>query len=115
MVAARRIHPGVRSNAVISKGFWANIYRAIGHVKAGYTLESLSDLFPRNYKLKTINYSTGIIANIACFVFYRVVRNIKNKYVRNALGVPLLFFKWLDFFNGERLSSSLFAVYQKMW
>ena len=98
---------------IYPKVFGRSFHRKVGHVMDGYTLEKLREQFPENYSLIESSYNTGLPAGIGCFLFYRLVNNIGNKYLRIPLEISLQVFRKLDLINNKYVSCSLFAVFRK--
>ncbi len=95
------------------KVFGREMHDRIGHKLDGYTRESLSALFPFNYELTHITYSTGLFASTACAIQARVLGRISNVQLRWIFSTPLLALRSCDWINGPKISCSLFAVYRK--
>ena len=83
----------------------------VGHKIDGYTLEGITQIFEEiNCELVYSKYNTGFISNIGCFMYYRI---FPEKRVIEFFKIFFLYvFKFLDFFNGEKISSSLFVVFK---
>ena len=93
------------------KIFGQTFHKKVGHVVSGYTVNLLRIV------LNTINsepifykYNTGLFSNIGCAIFYRVT--FMNKALEHIKILLLYIFKYFDFFNGEKVSCSLFAVFR---
>jgi len=91
--------------------FGKKFHKSIGHKINGYNIENLSALFSLdNCELVYSKYNTGLFSNVGCFLYYRI--HFENKYLMYFKSILLHFFSYLDFFNNEKLSCSLFAVYK---
>ena len=93
--------------------FGRAMHERIGHLLDGYTSDTLSALFPSNYRLAQIRYSTGTFASALCALQARVIGKIPGEQLRWLLSTPLLALRGVDFANGPRSSASLFAVFEK--
>lgn len=93
------------------KVFGDKFHESIGHVRDGFTLRELEDLMKTiNYRLEYHSYNTGYISSAGCFIYYRFFPS--NKYL-NLLKVLVLYpFRYLDIYNSERVSCSIFAVFR---
>jgi SAM-dependent methyltransferase len=92
--------------------FGQRFHQAVGHVVDGYRLEDLRNFLP-DYELVIHKYNTGLLASALCAFFYRVLSRVSLPVlgpVLRAACIPLTRFDWM---NGESLSCSLFAVFQK--
>lgn len=97
------------------KVFGRKFNKEVGHVHDGYTVEELCELFGSDFKLVKHSYNTGLLANLGCFIFYRFVRNIKKRRIRFLFLLLIhLLFRPLDIFNGPKVSSTLFAVFERV-
>lgn len=91
------------------KVFGAAFHQKVGHVRSGYHLEELNALFatiggrPIGHR-----YNTGLIGNLGCAIYYRLPG---NRYATALKALALSPFRLLDFYNGPRVSCSLFAAY----
>ncbi len=102
------------------KFFGRKFHYSIGHLRDGYTIEELDELFNScGFDRLNFGYNTGFPANIGCWLYYNKP-NLKNKYLKFLKHLILLiFFKFFDvlgvsdIFNGPNLSCTLFAVYKK--
>ncbi len=95
------------------KVFGKKFHLKIGHLRDGFTLDELTNLFSAlNSKLVYHEYNTGLIPSIGCGIYYRAM--FKNKYLNLIKSLILYPFSFLDFkfLNSERFSSSLFAVFK---
>jgi SAM-dependent methyltransferase len=95
------------------KIFGREFHISIGHVKDGYTLDELDDLFSKlGCERLYYSYNTGLLGNIGCYLFYNRLKT-QNKYINFIKFLFLYPFLFLDFYNNYKVSSSLFAVYRK--
>jgi 2-polyprenyl-3-methyl-5-hydroxy-6-metoxy-1,4-benzoquinol methylase len=96
------------------KVFGLDFHRRVGHVIDGFTLESLNALFAGSACERVeSSYNTGMVANVFCYLYYRYIISISNKYLKFVLTLAVHPFRVLDVANGAGRSSSLFAVYEK--
>ena len=93
--------------------FGRRFHSEVGHLVDGYRLEDLNGVVPSYYKLIKWRYNTGPLTWPGCVLYYRYVRRIRNHHVRSLFSAALVPFRWLDLLNGDGISASLFAVYQK--
>lgn len=89
--------------------FGEQFHESIGHLRDGFTLSELEGLMKKvNYKIEYYSYNTGYPSSIGCFAYYRFFPS--NRYL-NLLKVLLLYpFRFLDIYNSEKISCSIFAV-----
>ena len=95
-----------------SKVFGKKFHHMIGHVTEGFGLYELQEIFRDvGAELLYYKYNTGMISNLGCAVYYRIVT--KQKLLR-ILKIALLYpFSYLDIINHSKISSTLFAVFVK--
>jgi 2-polyprenyl-3-methyl-5-hydroxy-6-metoxy-1,4-benzoquinol methylase len=93
--------------------FGREMHERIGHLLDGYTEETLSALFPANYRMVQVRYSTGKAASMLCALQARGIARVPGEQLRWLLSTPLLALKGIDFGNGPDTSASLFAVFEK--
>lgn len=96
------------------KIFGRNFHEKIGHLRDGYSLEELDELFTGDFKCRRLEYSynTGLIGNIGCWLYYNILGSTNN-YFNFLKGLILYPFIWMDLYNSPRVSCTLFAVYRK--
>lgn len=94
------------------KVFGQKFHIAVGHVKDGYNLSEIEDLFKTiGYKVKSHSYNTGLFGGLGCFLYYRfMIKNSNLNIIKQLLLYP---FSKIDFINNENISSSLFVVLEK--
>lgn len=91
------------------KVFGEKFHKSIGHLIDGYRKSELDILFEM-IKFKNIyfEYNTGLIGNIGAYFYYHSIDKVKI----------LLYFLTLPFrvvdINSSKISSSLFAVYDRL-
>jgi 2-polyprenyl-3-methyl-5-hydroxy-6-metoxy-1,4-benzoquinol methylase len=89
--------------------FGRSFHRTVGHVTDGYHIRELNALLATiGGRLICHSYSTGLLSNLGCGVYYRIP---KNRYVTPVKALLLSPFRVLDFYNGPRVSCSLFGAY----
>jgi SAM-dependent methyltransferase len=93
--------------------FGREMHERIGHVVDGYTPETLDHLFPPAYSRIETRYSTGPIGSTLCAIQARGIMKFATPQLRWLCSTPLLALHKLDFLNGPRISTTLFAVYRK--
>lgn len=94
------------------KIFGTEFHEKIGHVKDGYSIYELFDLFEKiDLKNKYYSYNTGYFSNIGCFFYYRYFP--KNQYINFIKIVLLNPFRFLDFYNSNNVSCTIFAVFSR--
>ncbi len=93
--------------------FGRAMHERIGHLLDGYTQETLAALFPSNYRLLKVRYTTGRFASALCALQARGIGKLPGEQLRWLLSTPLLALRKIDFGNGPGNSASLFAVFQK--
>lgn len=95
------------------KVFGRKFHERIGHLKDGYSLEELDNLF-KDLNCSRIEsvYNTGLFASIGCWLYYSVL-NSTNNFFTFLKAIILYPFIWLDIYNSPRVSCTLFAVYRK--
>ena len=91
------------------KVFGEKFHKLIGHLIDGYKKSELDDLFAKvNYENIYFEYNTGLIGNIGAYIYYHGIDKVKI----------LLYFLTLPFrivdINSSKISSSLFAVYNRL-
>ncbi len=93
--------------------FGRNFHIKIGHLVDGYSLVQLDKLFD-NIGCQRImhRYNTGIFSNMGCWLYYNKL-SITNKYFNFLKSLFLYPFRFLDFYNNDKVSCTLFAVYKK--
>jgi len=85
-------------------------HKKAGHVRQGYILQELNNLFEKiGGRMIYYKYNTGLISNLGCAIYYRSISD--NKYLTALKSLALYPFRFLDFYNNDRVSSSLFAAY----
>ena len=96
------------------KIFGRNFHERIGHLREGYSMEELDELFAGSFKCRCIehSYNTGLVGNIGCWLYYNVLGSTNN-YFNFLKGLVLYPFIWLDLYNSPGTSCTLFAVYRK--
>lgn len=94
------------------KVFGQKFHLAVGHVKDGYNLSEIEELFkPIGYQIKSHSYNTGLFGGLGCFLYYRfMIQNPNINIIKQLLLYP---FSKIDFINNEKISSSLFVVLEK--
>lgn len=94
------------------KVFGQKFHIEVGHVKDGYNLSEIEDLFKTiGYKVKSHSYNTGLFGGLGCFLYYRfMIKNPNLNIIKQLLLYP---FSKIDFINNEKISSSLFVVLEK--
>ncbi|HIH64450.1 MAG: hypothetical protein PWP32_1661 [Methanothermobacter sp.] len=94
------------------KVFGENFHESIGHLRDGYTLRQLSKLFKGiDCELNTYSYNTGHFSDMGCYLYYRFFPS--NRYL-NLFKILLLYpFRFLDIYNSESISCSIFAVFSR--
>lgn len=91
------------------KIFGEDFHYKMGHVKNGYYLKEIENLFETiNYKIVDFSYNTGLFSEIGCFFYYRVT--VKNAYIDLMKVILLTPFRYIDIINSEKISCTLFAV-----
>jgi SAM-dependent methyltransferase len=94
------------------KIFGEEFHNNVGHVKNGYTLEEINALFQGiGFKITDFSYNTGLLSRMGCFLYYRV--NIENKYLNAIKDIILAPFRFLDFYNSEKVSCSIFIMLKR--
>jgi len=89
--------------------FGAAFHRKVGHVRSGYRLEELNALFAEvGGKLIAHRYSTGLLSNLGCALYYRLPATRLAIALKAILLSP---FRLLDLYNSPAVSCSLFAAY----
>ncbi|MHB8422740.1 MAG: class I SAM-dependent methyltransferase [Leptospirales bacterium] len=89
------------------KIFGEKFHLQLGHLRDGYSLGEIRELFKEiDYEVVEYSYNTGLLGAFGCFLYYRILLN-NNSLAKQLLLYP---FHFIDFFNNERLSASLFAV-----
>ncbi|UCD49529.1 MAG: class I SAM-dependent methyltransferase [Phycisphaerales bacterium] len=89
--------------------FGSAFHQKIGHVRSGYRIEELNALFAEiGGRVICHSYSTGLISRLGCAVYYRTPATRRVTALKAILLSP---FRVLDFYNGPRVSCSLFAAY----
>ena len=114
----KKIKPRLKDDAVFivsvptynyPKVFGKAFHENIGHVRKGFNLEELEELFKEiGVKIIHHSYNTGLFSNVGCAIYYRIQLN--NKFLDTLKCILLYPFQFLDFFNSRKLSSSLFVV-----
>ena len=93
------------------KVFGRTFHEKIGHLRDGFTKIELENLFRQvNGKLIYYTYNTGVFSSLGCAIYYRILSN--NSYLNMLNGIALSPFRFLDIYNSEKLSCSLFAVFR---
>jgi SAM-dependent methyltransferase len=117
--AARMLKPG--GSVLISvptrrypRIFGREYHEAVGHVRDGFNLQELDDLFGPSFERVQYNYNTGLIASAACACFYRFVPNIRSRKLAIFSMISLHLSRLVDVLNGESRSCSLWAVYRQV-
>ena len=91
------------------KVFGEEFHKNIGHLKDGYNIIELSKLFEKiDYEIEQYSFNTGYFSSIGCFFYYRY--SPKNRYVNFLKRLLLYPFKYIDIYNSQKVSCSLFAV-----
>jgi 2-polyprenyl-3-methyl-5-hydroxy-6-metoxy-1,4-benzoquinol methylase len=91
--------------------FGKEFHERVGHVVDGFTLQELKSLFDEIGAMMIYHkYSTGLISIIGCALYYRFLCD--KRYISVLKGLLLYPFRFLDFYNSERVSCSLFAVFK---
>lgn len=94
------------------KVFGQKFHIAVGHVKDGYNLSEIEEIFKTiGYHVKIHSYNTGLFGGLGCFLYYRFM--IKNPNINIIKQLLLYPFSAIDFINNEKTSSSLFVVLEK--
>jgi len=94
------------------KFFGRKFHERIGHLKDGYSISELDNLFDRiNCERVFFKYNTGLISNLGCFLYYNLL-DFNNRYLNLFKSLILYPFKFFDFYNSNKVSCSLFAVYK---
>ncbi|CAK1314192.1 type 12 methyltransferase [Burkholderia pseudomallei] len=93
--------------------FGLKYHSAVGHVRDGFNLQELDQLLGPSYKRTQYSYNTGLVASIACACFYRLIPKIPVRKIAILSMISLHLSRLVDVFNGESLSCSLWAVYQR--
>ncbi|MDP4062066.1 Ubiquinone biosynthesis O-methyltransferase, mitochondrial [Rhodobacteraceae bacterium LE17] len=92
------------------KVFGNAYHEKVGHVRDGYSVEELEVLFnAAGARLVSHTYSTGRVARIGCFAYYRL--NTGSNFLNAILGFLVLPFRYMDVGNSKDASCSLFAVF----
>lgn len=95
------------------KIFGRKFHNKIGHLRDGYSLDQLDELFHSvGCQRIMYKYNTGILSNVGCWLYYNKL-NFNNGYINLLKQIILYPFKFLDFYNNLKTSCSLFAVYSK--
>ena len=111
----KRIKPGCKiiisvPTPLYPKVFGRRFHKQVGHVVDGYTLNNLDELFDNfNYSREYSGYNTGLIANLFCAAYYRLL--FENKIIYYLKSLLLYFGKNLDLINNKSVSCSIFAIY----
>ena len=97
-----------------SSYFGQTFHKRIGHVKNGYTVNELDEIFINKLGCARVfaKYNTGIFSNVGCWLYYNIFRT-SNKYLRFLKGLVLYIFRFTDFYNSPQVSCTLFTVYEK--
>ncbi len=91
--------------------FGQDFHEKVGHLVDGFTSQGLKYLFNEiGATMIYSEYNTGLISNIGCALYYRFFLNIR--YISFLKGLLLYPFRFLDLYNSERVSCSLFAVFE---
>jgi len=99
---------------IYPKIFGRKTHIKVGHLVEGYSESQLDGLFLKmNYQKVMREYNTGMPAIISCWLSYNIFSS-ENKYFNFFKFLFLYPFKFLDFYNGPKVSTSLFAVYKKV-
>lgn len=86
-------------------------HRKVGHVHDGYSLSDLNRLFAViGYKSVFHEYNTGFPVNHICSLYYKY--NFRNRYLNFLKNSLLGRLSFLDCWNDEKRSCSLFSVYK---
>lgn len=94
------------------KIFGEEFHDNVGHVKDGYTLEEINALFQGiGFKITDFSYNTGLLSRVGCCLYYHITSN--NLFINLFKDLFLSPFRFLDFYNSEKVSCSLFMVLKK--
>lgn len=92
---------------VIGRSF----HEAVGHVRDGFNLTELERMFDKiGGTLEFHRYSTGFPAELACALYYRTLTS--NRYINNLRTIVFSPFRFMDWFNNQKISCSLMAVFK---
>jgi len=96
------------------KIFGKKFHREVGHVVDGYNLRELDNIFEKNLECTRVEqkYNTGLISSVICYLNYNLLYNIKQKHLPILKAIILLPFRYTDFINSSRVSTSLFVIYK---
>jgi len=93
--------------------FGREFHNAVGHVRDGFTMDELDGLLGTSYERIQSSYNTGLVAGAACACFYRLIPKIRFRKVAILGIIGLHLARLADFFNGESISCSIWAVYRR--
>ncbi|HXN46027.1 MAG TPA: class I SAM-dependent methyltransferase [Bryobacteraceae bacterium] len=93
--------------------FGRRFANAIGHLVDGYQIEDLAGMAPPGYRLITWKYNTGVLASALCALHFRLLGRLRMPLLARLLQVPGLLLSGADWINGRRVSSSVFAAFEK--
>jgi 2-polyprenyl-3-methyl-5-hydroxy-6-metoxy-1,4-benzoquinol methylase len=93
--------------------FGRRFANAIGHLVDGYEIGDLAGMVPQGYRLIAWKYNTGALASALCALHFRLLRRLRVPVLARALQVPGLLLSGADWINGRRVSSGVFAAFEK--
>ncbi len=117
------LRPGARVLISVPTPLYARVFGrryhvGIGHLHEGFTLEQLDELFT-GLERGLVRYSTGPLSWPGVFLTYRLFyagekggSSVAAPWgaIAAALSAP---FRWLDSWNGKKVSCSMFVEYKK--
>jgi SAM-dependent methyltransferase len=90
--------------------FGQEFHELVGHVKDGYTKETLSSECS-GFHCVEYSYNTGPCFWIPCALSYRFIRHIRNYKIQSILNFLLVPFAMFDLWHPPKWSCSLFAEF----